>query len=210
MLVNGLGACATAVTTAVVLVAKFTEGARITVVLIPALILMMRGIKHHYDRVAVETEADGPVNTRDLCQPIVLIPVDRWNVVSEKALRFAWSLSDHIRIVHVDCGEEAESLCNNWDRLVEKPAKAAGLPVPELVVLKSPYRFVVKPIVEYALSLEKENPEGHVAIIIPELVEARWYYLFLHNNRSSLLKGLLLLSGSQRISIINVPWYLKS
>jgi hypothetical protein len=210
MFVNGLGAFATAITTAVVLVAKFTEGAWITVVLIPALILMMRGIKHHYNLVEVEVKAEGPVNTRDLCAPIVLVPIDRWNVVSERALRFAWSISQQIRVIHVDCGEDTESLCNNWDRLVERPAKEAGLPVPELVLLKSPYRFVIKPIVEYALDLEKEQPEAHIAVVIPELVEARWYHLFLHNHRSSLLKALLLLAGSQRISTVNVPWYIKS
>ena len=94
-------------------------------------------------------------------------------------------------------------------RSVETPAREANLPVPELVLLKSPFRFVVKPIVAYALNLEKENPQGHVAVIVPELVEARWYYLFLHNNRSSLIKALLLFGGSQRISIINVPWHLE-
>ena len=94
--------------------------------------------------------------------------------------------------------------------VVEKPTKKAGLAVPELVVLKSPYRFIVKPIVEYALNLEKEQPEANIAVVIPELVEARWYHLFLHNHRSSLLKGLLLLAGSQRITTINVPWYIKS
>ena len=152
----------------VVLVAKFTEGAWITIVLIPALMLMMRGIIHHYGSVAAETKAEGPVNTRDLCEPIVLIPIDRWNVVSEKALRFAWAISQHIRVLHVDCGEDTDSLCKNWDRLVEKPAKEAGLPVPELVVLKSPYRFIVKPIVAYALDLEKENPEGHMQSSFPK------------------------------------------
>ncbi len=210
MFVNGLGAFATAVTTAVVLVAKFTEGAWITIVLIPSLILMMRGIRHHYSRVAGEVKAEGPVNTQDICAPIVLVPIDRWNVVSEKALRFAWSISQQIRVLHVDRGQDTESLCNNWERLVERPTKKAGLPVPELVVLKSPYRFIVKPIVEYALNLEKEQPEAHIAVVIPELVEARWYHLFLHNHRSSLLKGLLLLAGRQRITTINVPWYIKS
>jgi hypothetical protein len=63
--------------------------------------------------------------------------------------------------------------------------------------------------VEYALTLEKENSEKHVAVIVSELVERRWYYLLLHNNRSSLLKALLYLQGSQRISVINVPWYLR-
>jgi hypothetical protein len=209
MFLNGLGAIATVITVVVVLVAKFTEGAWITLILIPAMILTMRGIKRHYSRVEKETQTDVPVNTQDLCAPIVLLPVDRWNVVSEKALRFAWGLSHEIRVLHVECGEETESLCRNWNRLVETPAKEANLPVPELVLLKSPFRFVVKPIVEYALTLEKENSEKHVAVIVSELVERRWYYLLLHNNRSSLLKALLYLQGSQRISVINVPWYLR-
>jgi amino acid transporter len=210
MFLNGLGAFATAITTAVVLVTKFIEGAWITVILIPALILMMRGIRHHYERVNFETKADRPVNTSNLCEPIVLLPIDRWNIISEKALRFAWSVSREIRVIHVDCLEGTESFCEQWDHLIANPAREANLPIPELVVLQSPYRFVVKPILAYALEVEKSNPEGHVAVVIPELVEARWYYLFLHNHRSALLKGLLLLNGSQRISVVNVPWYLKN
>ena len=210
MFLNGLGAIATAITVAVVLVAKFTEGAWITLVLIPGMIVMMRSIKLHYGRVEKETQTDAPVNTQDLCAPIVLLPVDRWSVVAEKALRFAWGLSQQIRVLHVECGEETESLCRNWKRLVEAPAKEANLPVPELVLLKSPFRFVVKPIVEYALNLERENSETHVAVILPELVERRWYYLFLHNNRSSVLKALLYFQGSQRISVISIPWHLRS
>src|ERR1035437_1792073 len=106
MFLNGLGAIATAITVAIVLVAKFTAGAWITLVLIPAMILGMRGINRHYDRVEKETQTDAPVNTQDLCAPIVLLPVDRWSVVSEKALRSAWGLSDQIRVLHVECGEE--------------------------------------------------------------------------------------------------------
>jgi amino acid transporter len=209
MLVNGLGATATAVTLSVVLIAKFTEGAWITVVLIPAMILLMMGVKRHYKIVEKETQTDVPVNTRDLCAPIVLIPVDRWSVVSEKALRFAWGLSDQIRVLHVECGEETESLCRNWNRLVEIPAREAGLPIPELVLLESPFRFIVKPIVDYALRVEKENADQHLSVIVPELVERRWYYLLLHNNRSAALKALLYFQGSQRISVINVPWYFR-
>jgi amino acid transporter len=209
MLLNGLGAFATAVTLTVVLIAKFTEGAWITIVLIPALILLMTGVKRHYGKVEKLTCTNAPVNTEDLCPPIVLIPIDRWSVVSEKALRFAWSLSSEIQILHVECGEETESLCRNWTRLVETPAKDAKLPIPELVLLKSPFRYVVKPIVEYALQMEKQNLEKHIAMVLPELMERRWYYLLLHNQRSSALKALLYFQGSQRITVINVPWYLS-
>ncbi|MGA2004512.1 MAG: APC family permease [Terriglobales bacterium] len=210
MFLNGLGAISTGITVAVVLVAKFTEGAWMTLVLIPSLIVMMRAIKRHYVRVEKQLATSTPVNTRDLCEPIVLIPVDRWSVVTEKALRFAWTLSKEIRILHVECGEETERLCRDWDRLIANPAKQAGLPVPELVLLKSPFRFVVRPIVDYALKVEKENPQTHVAFIVPELIQARWYYLFLHNNRATLLRTLLLIGGAQRSTIINVPWHLKN
>ncbi len=206
---NGLGAVATAVTLTVVLIAKFTEGAWITIVLIPAMILLMTAVKRHYSTVEKQTRTDQPVNTQGLCAPIVLIPMDRWSVVSEKALRFAWGLSTQIQILHVECGEETESLCRNWVRLVEDPAKEAQLPVPELVLLKSPFRFVVKPIVEYALQMETQNLDKHVAVVLPELMEKRWYQLLLHNHRSSALKALLYFQGSQRISVINVPWYLR-
>jgi amino acid transporter len=208
MFLNGLGAIATAITLSVVLIAKFTEGAWITIVLIPAMIVMMKSVKRHYGAVEKQTCTDIPVNTQGLCAPLVLIPMDRWSLVSEKALRFAWGLSAQIQILHVECGEDTESLCRNWARLVETPAKEANLPIPELVLLKSPFRFVVKPIVEYALKVESENADKHVAVVLPELMEPRWYHLLLHNQRSSALKALLYFHGSERISVINVPWYL--
>jgi hypothetical protein len=209
MLFNGLGGFATAVTVVVVLIAKFTDGAWITLILIPALIVMMYGIRRHYDRVEQQLRTANPVNTGDLRAPIVLIPVERWSIVSEKALRFAWALSKEIRILHVECGEQTESLCRNYETLIAGPAKRAELPVPELVLLKSPFRFVVKPLVDYALQVEKENKHTHMAFIVPELIEAKWYYLFLHNNRAAILRTLLLFGGSQRSTIINVPWHLR-
>ena len=209
MFLNGLGAFATAVTVAVVLIAKFTEGAWITVLLIPVMMLMMRGVRAHYDRVEQETKREGPVDTTDIRPPIVVIPLERWNAVAEEALRLAWSMSQDIRILHIECGEDTEILCQRYADLVEVPARKAGLPVPELVLLESPYRFVVRPILDYALQLEKTNPDRHLAVLIPELVESRWYYFLLHNNRSQALKALLLFNGDQRITVVNIPWYLK-
>jgi amino acid transporter len=208
MFINGLGAVATAITVVVVLIAKFTEGAWIVVVLIPAMILTMRAVRHHYDRVERETAATGPINTKSLGEPIVIIPVEHWSVVSEKALRFAWQFTHDIRILHVECGD-TETLCRDFPNLVEKPATAAGLPVPRLVLLKSPFRFVVRPILNYALELERSHPDTTIAVLIPELVESRWYYFLLHNNRSQVLKALLLFSGNERTTVINIPWYLK-
>jgi len=209
MIVNGLGATATAVTVVVVLVAKFTEGAWITLLLIPSMMFLMRSVKRHYDRVAQEIETDRPIDARDLRPPLVVLPIERWDAVSEKALRFAWTISRNIQAVHVDCGEETDLLRQRWRELVEIPATAAGLPPPTLVVLASPFRFVVRPIVAYILKLETDDPALNVAVLVPELVESHWYHSLLHNHRSAILKTLLLFRGNQRTAVINIPWYLR-
>jgi len=208
MYVNGFGATATAVTTLVVLIAKFTEGAWITLLLIPGLMLLMRSVKRHYDRVAKEIETEAPIHVTDLRPPLVVLPIDRWDAVSEKALQFAWTISREIRAVHVECGEETDRLREQWGPLVEAPAGHAGLPVPSLVVLKSPFRFVVRPIAEYVLRLEQEQQTRNVAVLVPHLIESRWFYRLLHNNRSTVLKALLLIKGNQRTAVVDIPWHL--
>jgi hypothetical protein len=92
---------------------------------------------------------------------------------------------------------------------VEEPAREGKLAVPRLTVLKSPYRFVVQPIVDHVLEIERNNPDRTIAVVLPELVEPRWYQYFLHNQRAKLLVADLLMKGSHRIVIVNVPWYLR-
>lgn len=208
MALNAIGAIATGITVAVVLVAKFTEGAWITVLLIPALILMMYSVHRHYQRVERATALDREANTGNLCEPLVLIPIEQWNTMSEKTLRFAWSISKEIRFVHVVCDEDDENFRLRWKKFIELPSRKAQLPVPDLVVLQSPFRFVVNPIVEYALKEQAENPDRHLAILVPELIENHWYNFLLHNNRSRLLQGLLTLKQNRRITVTNIPWFL--
>ena len=88
------------------------------------------------------------------------------------------------------------------------PAKKAGLAAPELVILKSPFRFVVRPIVDYALSQQAEMPDRHITVLIPELIESRWYHYILHNNRPEAIRTLLLLGDNTRITVTTVPWHL--
>jgi amino acid transporter len=207
MFLNGLGAFATGITVVVVLIAKFKDGAWITVLLIPALMLLMRTIKRHYDRVMRETLIDRPVHTGQICPPVVLIPLERWSVMAEKAIRFAWSLSKDIKVVHVECSD-TDDLCRRWQEVVELPAQKAGLAAPELVILKSPFRFVVRPIVDYALSQQSEMPDRHITVLIPELIESRWYHYVLHNNRPEAIRTLLLLGDNKHITVATVPWHL--
>jgi hypothetical protein len=119
-------------------------------------------------------------------------------------------VSAEVRALHINCERDTEDLSQTWDRFVEEPATRAGLVAPHLVVLKSPYRFVISPIVDYVLELERNNPDRQIAVLIPEFVEQHWYNYFLHNQRSEWLKSLLLLKGNQRIIVIVVPWYLSA
>ncbi len=210
MFLNGLGAVATGITTAVVLVAKFTDGAWITVLLIPSLILMMRAVQRHYSEVAKEISATAPVHTDHLSEPVVLLPIDGWSLVSEKALRYAWTLSREIHVLHVESGDRTDQLRAQWSEVVEAPARAADLPVPQLVVLDSPYRFIVKPIVEYAISQQAAHPERNVTMLVPELVESHWYHYLLHNNRPEAIRALLLFNGNQRITVVSIPYHLRA
>lgn len=84
------------------------------------------------------------------------------------------------------------------------------MPVPKLVVVDSPYRYVFRPILDFVGELEHKFPDRYLAILIPELVERHWFHYFLHNQRAAVLKALLLVKGNQRINVVNVPWYLDA
>ena len=209
MMVNGVGSLATGVTLVVVLVAKFTEGAWVTAVLVPALIYLMLAVKKHYGRVAIEVAVAKPMSLDDLAEPLVVVPVDHWTRITEKGLRFAMKLSDHVQGVHVDAENNREAVQESWDRNVVAAFRGAQVSPPELVLLPSPYRFVLMPLVEHILKLEADNPDRQVAVMVPELVVTRWWQAPLHNQRAQMLKLLLLLRGNQRIIVINIPWYLR-
>ncbi len=208
MFVNGLGAFATGVTVIIVLLAKFTEGAWITLLLIPGLILLMRMVKRHYGQVAREIENRAPLSIRHLTPPLVVVTIDHWTRIAQKALRFALAISPDVLALHVEYDQQSDTLASQWSALVEEPARRAGLAPPRLVVLQSPYRFVLRPILDYALELEVNNPRRQIAVLIPELVERRWHLNLLHNHRSTALKALLLFQGDRRVTVINIPWYL--
>jgi amino acid transporter len=208
MIVNGIGALATGTTLLVVLVTKFTAGAWIVAILIPALIFLMLAVKRHYTGVQAETVIDRPMRVEDLTQPLVVVPLDRWSRITEKGLRFAMKLSDQVEAVHVDaedCRPDVEAM---WQRNVVAPVAQSGRAVPKLIFLPSPYRFVLAPLLDHILQLERTHPDRQIAVLVPELVVKHWWQAPLHNQRAQLLKLLLLLRGNQRIIVINIPWYL--
>jgi hypothetical protein len=210
MFVNGLGATVTGITVVVVLVAKFTEGAWITVLLIPSLLLLMVAVKRHYEHVGEELATTSPLELNNFQHPIVVVPMEGWSKISKRALTLAMTMSTDIFAVHIDCGEETDCLKDQWQGLVEKPSLEVGEPVPKLVIVPSPYRQITGPILNYVLELEKKNPGRQIAVLIPELVERRWYYYFLHNQRATVLKAMLYLKGTHQTIVVNVPWYIHA
>jgi amino acid transporter len=208
-LVNGLGAFVTGITVIVVLVAKFTEGAWITVIFIPFLIFFFRRVRRHYHQVAVATRCTTPAEPANhQAPPISVVPIDRWSRISKQAIEFASRISPEIIIVHVEPGEHSELLHDDWRRYIEEPFREAGLDPPRLEILPSPYRFVIVPLMRFILDLSEKNPERRIVVVIPELVEGRWYEYFLHNQRGRLLEWMLMAHGNKRIFTLSSPYYL--
>ena len=206
---NGLGAVATAITVIVVLLAKFTDGAWITALLVAIMILFMHSVKRHYRRVNREVKLTRPIVPAEVIEPIIVVPIDRWSRITEKALSFALSLSNDIRCVHVQTAEEPDEICKEWNKYVADPLKKAGKCVPKLEVLQSPFRYVLQPMLEYILRVERESEVRKVCVLVPELVVKHWWENLLHNRRANLLKAILLVRGTRRIIVINIPWYLE-
>jgi len=210
MLVNGLGAVTTGATLVVVLVAKFTSGAWVSVLLIGGMMSAMMWVHRHYDRVAEEVRCPQPLQIENLGPLIVIVPIQSWSLISQRAIQFALTLSPEVHALHVGTEEETTALQDNWKQLVEEPVARAGGTPPNLVTLTSPYRLVIKPILDYVLDVEAKNPGRQIAVIVPELVERHWYHYPLHNQRAELLKAFLLVKSSRNIVLINVPWYIEA
>src|SRR5262249_13543408 len=149
-LVNGLGAAVTGITTCVVLVAKFVEGAWITLIFIPLTIALFVAVRRHYHAVKMLTACKTPVDAAALEEHrIAVIAVDRWSNIARQGIEFAARLSPEVIALHVEPKEHAELLEEDWDRYVTQPFRAAGREPPKLHMVPSPYRFVIIPIVQF-------------------------------------------------------------
>jgi amino acid transporter len=215
MMINGLGALATGLTTCVVIVAKFAEGAWIAVLAIPGLVLLMFAVQRHYGRIVHEVNTSSPARLSGIRPPMVVVPIKRWTKIAAKALRFAYMLSQDVTVLHIDLPDPADvptgaGLRQKWDEDIADPAKKAGLKPPQLVVLQSPYRFVTTSVVEYILQLQRLHPDRMISIVLPALVERHWFYYLLHDQRSTWLKLLIRIRGNGRIVVSDVPWYVQS
>ncbi|TWG96978.1 amino acid/polyamine/organocation transporter, APC superfamily (TC 2.A.3) [Nocardioides sp. J9] len=198
--INAVGLSLTAVVLVVVLLTKFLAGAWITVLAMAFFFAVMRAIKGHYDHVERELAAD----ETDKALPTrvhAIVLVSKLHKPTLRALAFAKATRPNaLEGVYVSVDErETARLMEEWDD------RNTGVP---LKVLHSPYREVVRPIVEYATAIRQANPRGVVAVYIPEYVVGRWWEQLLHNQTALRLKGRLLFTPG--VMVTSVPYQLRS
>jgi hypothetical protein len=172
MLINGVGAVTTAGVTVVVIVTKFTQGAWVVVLLVPALVLAFRAIKRTYVREIGELSSYGPARPEPYSHEMV-VPVARMNRAVAEAVAYALSVGSSVTAVHVSTDPETtRALQEEWQRW--------GGPVP-LEIIHSPYREVVGPLAQFVRAAAQGKPDHQVTVVVPEVVARHWLGEVLHN-----------------------------
>ncbi len=197
---NGLGAVVTGIVTVIVAIAKFTLGAWVVVIVIPTLVIIMLAIYRHYRFVEDMLTLEYPqVKVQVPHRLRVVVPVAWADRAALRALHIAQQVSPDVAAVHVSIDPaEARRLRGRWAEL--------GITVP-LVILESPYRAVVEPLLAYINALRKEDPETPVVVVLPEFVPRHpWQYL-LHNLTALRLK--LGLFFKPNVIVVDVPYHLE-
>ena len=196
-LINGFGAVTTGVVLIIVAVTKTFEGAWIVLVLIPIIVMLFRATRRHYDHVGAQLTLRNYTPQRKV-HNTVLIPIGGIQRAVVEALRYAETLSDDVRGVYVDVDPAAtDQVQREWTTWGGRA---------QLIVLPSPHRSVMEPLLEYIEQVENERPDDYVTVILPEFVPARWWQHLRHNQRALLIKGALLFRPNTVVT--SVPFHL--
>jgi amino acid transporter len=195
--ISGAGALVTGVVLLVVAVTKAHEGAWIIMLLIPILVIFFRVNKAHYSAVAAQlTLTDFEPEVRH--HNTVLVPISGVQRAVVQALDYARTLSPDVRALYIDVDPAATGqIRKDWDRW------GRGVP---LVVLASPFRSLMEPLLEYIEQIEGERPDDYVTVVLPEFVPAQWWHHLFHNQRALLIKGALLFKPNTIVT--SVPFHL--
>jgi amino acid transporter len=197
---NGAGALATGGVAVIVGVAKFALGAWMIFVLIPLLIAVMWAIERHYRHVECALAVPPHVRIGEASQPMVIVPISRLDRTALAALAYARSISDEVTAVHVnDDPDEIEAIRAEWE--------ARGDPI-ELVILESPYRALMAPLLAYIDAVDRLDPARPVTVVLPEFVPRHIWEYPLHNQSALRLK--LRLFFRPNTVVIDVPYHLRS
>lgn len=199
LFVNALGATVTGIVSVIVVTTKFSHGAWIVCIVIPLLILLMRGIHKHYARAAAELAVSTPLDPRDI-HHTVIVPVSQLNRVARQTLAYARSISDNVTAVHVnDDSAELDEFQRKWEQI--------GTDIP-LILIESPYRALIGPLMSYLDEVEKQRPGDTITVVLPEFVAHHLWEHILHNQTALRLKAALLFRPGTVVT--SVPYHLES
>ena len=210
--INALGAAATTVALAVILLAKFTQGAWITVIAIPAIIGLLHMIGRTLDRDDARLAASGAFRIEETAPPTVLVAFADRNRMTDNALGFAMTLSPDVIAVHLlrlagpEEDEDGAAIRARWEAEVAEPLAARGLAPPRLMLLPARYRELHEPLLELIGKLDAATPGRSVAVMIPEVARRHWWEHLLHGTRADRLRRMLLRHGDARVRVILAPW----
>jgi amino acid transporter len=194
---NGLGALATGIVSIVQVATKFTSGAWIVVVLIPLIILLLRAIHEHYRMFAEEVKFVGHSPIVPLHHTVV-VPINAVTKATAGALVYATMISADVRATYIDLDSAATAkLRADWD------AWDIGV---ELVIVPSPYRSVLRPLVDYVENLRRDAPGELVTVVVPEIVPRHWWEHFLHNKTALYIRTAFLFKPN--VVVTAVPFHL--
>jgi len=206
LLANGAGALVTGVALMIIGVSKFAEGAWITIVVIPITVAIFLKIHAHYDEVRKELSLRGlPPSIKPFPSPRIVVPISGVHRGMVDAIAFAQSVSKDVTAVYIEMEPgSGEHICETWKH---------WWPDVPLVILPSPYRSLVGPLLDFLDRTDREHNDGQLAtVVLPEFVPAKWWHGLLHNQSGWLIKVALLYNrrrlGFQR-AIIDVPYHLR-
>jgi len=201
LVINGVGAVTTGIVTLVIAATKFTHGAWIVVLVVPTLVAAFLAMRRHYDEVAEQLSLEGLARPPELRHTVLVIVGDLHRGVV-RAVQYAKTLAAPnvaVRAVFVETDPARTA------KLEEKWARW-GLGVP-LVILNSPYRSLLRPLVEYLDALQAQGDDHMVTVVIPEFLPGKWWQHVLHNQTALLIKGTLLFR--KNTVVVDVPYLLK-
>jgi len=215
--INGLGALATGLALVIILAAKFIEGAWLTAIVIPCTIVLLRAVRRYYDEIdrQVLRGSHRCIDLRPQAPPVVLVPIRRWDRLARKAVEYALRLSPDVTALHLtnlegpDVEDQQARLRQDWHEFVEQPALRMGLEPPKLRLLPSEFRSMTAPLLRAIQDAERRSPGRPVTVILPELVEGRWWGYLMHANRERRLRARLLRDGGPAVIVSSVPWQLR-
>jgi amino acid transporter len=213
LLINGTGAAGTGCALVVILAAKFIEGAWIVVLVIPCVLALLKTINRYYEMIDRQLRDEGPIWLGGLQPPIAVLPLQRWDRLAEKAVRYALLMAPDVIAIHLtklegpDAEEHVGRLRREWRDEVERPSRSAGLTPPKLVISPSPYRSFAGRLLKHLAEIDAEHPGRPVLVVIPEVVKEHWWdHLLLDSSRIRRLRAALLRHGGTDLAVVTVPW----